>query len=136
MNDKNEKYLYDNWPKLFGQKSLPMSKSCMYWGICVGDGWFNILCWMCGEIQKWCDQNNTQVEFTQIKEKFGLLRVYTNTSNDAIDDIIMIAEEISSKQCEICGRRGKLREIDWMVTLCWRCNVVRKFKKIKLIFGF
>ena len=32
--------LYEKYPKIFGEKDLPASQTCMCWGISVGDGWY------------------------------------------------------------------------------------------------
>lgn len=59
-----------------------------------------------------------QIQFTQIKEKFGGLRLYTNFSNEYIDGAISMAMQMSHKTCEVCGKTGKLRGIGWRYTAC------------------
>ena len=46
--------------------------------------------------------------FTQIKERFGLLRVYFRPWDDAIRQILDAAEQKSATCCEKCGRSGKI----------------------------
>ena len=60
-----------------------------------------------------------------IKEKFGLMRIYTSGSEDlSVDDKVKInrlvsqAEAESEHTCEACGRPGKLRQGAWWKTLC------------------
>ncbi len=62
------------------------------------------------------------IEATQVKEKFGTLRIYTNHGTDEIYDEINTAEELSATTCEGCGSRGKRRTGSWIRTLCDRCN--------------
>ena len=64
----------------------------------------------------------------QIKEKFGTLRFYYDTSVNnrdlkrAMDRYVRIAEILSSVTCEMCGDRGDLKkELLWKKTLCERC---------------
>lgn len=58
----------------------------------------------------------------QVKEKFGGLRFYIGTGNEAMFDLIRAAEEKSFQICEDCGAKGTLREhLSWMRTLCNLC---------------
>lgn len=59
-----------------------------------------------------------QIQFTQIKEKFGGLRVYTNYCNDYIDGVVNMAVGMSYKLCETCGNPGKKRGNGWMYVAC------------------
>lgn len=58
MEKKLESKLYKKYPKIFRQKDLDTSQTCMCWGICVGDGWYNIIDELCSGIQHHCDQND------------------------------------------------------------------------------
>ena len=62
-----------------------------------------------------------QIEYTQIKEKFGTLRVYTNMTDSFCDGVIAMAESMSAITCEQCGLPGKARNDGWIVTLCEKC---------------
>jgi hypothetical protein len=55
---------------------------------------------------------------TQVKEKFGTLRVYTCGGDDAVERYVEFAEYFSSRVCEDCGAPGKLRTGGWLRTLC------------------
>src|SRR3990172_3646567 len=56
-----------------------MSETCMCWGIDTGPGWYYLIDQICGWLQ-WNSDNNKhlypQIEFSQVKEKFGTLRLY------------------------------------------------------------
>ena len=54
----------------------------------------------------------------QAKEKFGTLRFYVSTENEAIETAIQWAEMRSSKTCEVCGKPGKLSGPGWLSTVC------------------
>lgn len=59
---------------------------------------------------------------TQVKEKYGTLRYYTNFCNDNIDKFIEEAERASSKTCETCGKPGKtVAPNRWYFTACKKC---------------
>lgn len=57
------------------------------------------------------------------KEKFGGLRCYTYSEDEALNNKLKAIKdkysELSVKTCEICGNEGKMRTIDsWQTTLC------------------
>lgn len=56
---------------------------------------------------------------TQIKEKFGALRIHHHGGDACIDAICDIAERISENVCEVCGEPGiNLSTHDWLSTRC------------------
>jgi hypothetical protein len=63
-----------------------------------------------------------QIVFTQIKEKFGTLRVYTNFTDDYCDGVITMAESMSARTCEECAQPGKQTVEGWIKTLCEECE--------------
>lgn len=90
-------------------------------------GWDSILDNLCGSIQEYVKSNPMVKDFdiTQVKEKFGTLRFYTNYSDDYIDGMIHFAEFLSSKTCETCGVTScvKLERIGgWVKTICSTCR--------------
>ena len=129
MTPEKEKELIEKYPKLFIQKDLPPTQSSMCFGIAVNDGWHKILDAMCEKLD-----SIGKVEFVQIKEKFGQLRVYFNRKTDdtyedslktaICRDIIHMAEFNSSHVCEFCGSYGKTRPVTdygWVKTICDPC---------------
>jgi len=135
MREELEQKLYEKYPKLFGQKDLPVSLTCMCYGICVGDGWYNILDTLCWSIQNHIDRQQKknpdypQVEFSQIKEKFGGLRVYTDGNDETVSALIGFAESMANRTCEGCGKRGKNKSWGgWYVTYCETCAAAYKKK--------
>ena len=58
-------------------------------------------------------------QITQIKEKFGLLRLYLTTSaNSEMRERVRAAEEESGSTCRVCGQPGELRYGGWIKVLC------------------
>lgn len=56
---------------------------------------------------------------TQIKEKFGILSIYTDSCEDSVYDLIIFAERMSERTCEVCGNKGELSSRGgWLQTLC------------------
>lgn len=81
MNNFSEKeqIIFNKYPKLFRRVSLPMEKTCMYWGLEIPDEWF-------GEIDTLCENINNinpdAIEFEQIKTKFGSIIIYYDFVNE------------------------------------------------------
>jgi hypothetical protein len=79
-------------------------------GIMCGDGWFDLIDVLCERLQFWTDHNRApQVVVSQVKEKWGELSFYNQGSNQEQDGMIVMAEEMSTRICEKCGRPGRLQ---------------------------
>jgi len=115
--------LYAKYPHLFAKRLLGKSQSCMARGIEVGDGWFGLIDKMSAELINAAPE----IQYEQIKEKFGTLRVYTDGITDdtkkAVRFIIAKYEDISLTVCETCGEDGALRMGDWRSVSCEEHNV-------------
>jgi len=99
MKQEEERKLFEKYPKIFCQRKLPMSQTAMCWGFSCGSGWYNIIDALCANIQGYIDsENKPQVEATQVKEKFGELRFYTNIHVDEyIEALILVAPQVNKK---------------------------------------
>ncbi len=93
MNRENTEKLYNDFPELYKQRSLPMSQTCMCWGFECNDTWFDLIY----QLSKDLSALDVIPEATQVKEKFGGLRFYTNSSTYEAEALIDIAEEASYK---------------------------------------
>jgi len=94
MKQELEQKLYNDFPKLFRQKDLDKMQTCMCWGIDTPDEWFDVIYKACNLIQEHCDSIEGQIEFTQIKEKFGQLRMYCSGYDSYINGVIDMANEM------------------------------------------
>ena len=115
MRKELQDKLYEQFPKLYAQKDLDMQQTCMCWGICCGDGWYNIIEDLSRKLEP------LGVEAVQVKEKFGGLRFYLNGYNETASKLINKAEAKSIKTCELCGKPGKQRGTSWVRILCDGC---------------
>jgi hypothetical protein len=119
MKSELQDKLYEKYPELFAQKDLSMQETLMCWGIECGDGWYDLLDRVCKQIQNEIKWNKAQkVEFVQVKEKYGGLRIYMNGGDDRIDGMIQMAESFSYMICDVCGERGKPNKVGWISTRC------------------
>jgi hypothetical protein len=62
MNIELDKFLCEKYPKIFADRYKPMTMTAMCWGIECGDGWFNILNQLCGNIQHHIDWTHRSYE--------------------------------------------------------------------------
>lgn len=127
MNPELEKQLIKDFPLCFGDVDKPLTQSLMGFGWECGDGWELIIREACEKaepiIKKWIKDNPNESKdwmprLVQVKEKFGSLRLYFSTYPKGIDNIEREAEKKSTKTCETCGKKGKLRGKYWIYCAC------------------
>lgn len=99
----------------------------MYWGLDVGDGWFNILWELSEKIDRLLENHPKRGDFAvnQVKEKFGGLRYYVSCPEDKFEEIqklISEAEERSFKTCDMCGGEGEIGGKGWITVKCRTCR--------------
>ena len=80
----------------------------------VGEGWHPLITALIEDLLKLGWDGDLQ----QVKSKFGGLRFYIGSGNDAIHDRIEQAESESIKTCEYCGKPGKRQGHGWIRTVC------------------
>ena len=129
MKSELDAQLCQNYPRIFADRNLPMTETAMCWGFEHGDGWFNIINQLCGNIQHHIDWKTKtgkvvpQVVAEQVKEKFGTLRFYYRGGDDYIRGLVSMAESMSGVTCEECGAPGTTDGQGWIST---RCETHRK----------
>lgn len=104
MDAELQKKLFEEYPNQF--------KNLKY--IECGDGWYEIISRCCSIIQNHLhnkDRTGEPLDFywSQIKEKFSLLRGYCYGADEYIRGVIDMAENMSGCVCEYSGNKGKLR---------------------------
>jgi hypothetical protein len=98
------------------------------------EGWIPVVDKLCGSIQSYIDRYNRyteegpikpqQVTCTQMKEKFGGLRFYTNGHDDIVEGMISMAEYICENTCQDCGSEEDLGITQgWISVLCRQCVI-------------
>ena len=124
MRQELDSLLCEKYPKMMVNRNKNMQETCMCWGFECGDGWFNILDQLMGNIQHHIDWKNrkeevvAQVTLDQVKEKFGTLRFYYSGGDDYIDGLVTMAESMSGVTCEECGLPGTQTQGGWIKTAC------------------
>ena len=80
-----------------------------------GDGWYNLLDSLCATIQNQIERNAKNNKpniffWSQLKEKFSLLRAYCYGADEYMRGAIEMAESMSGNICEISGEKGRVRK--------------------------
>ncbi len=124
MHIKKTNKLKQDFPTFFHSRNIE-----------VGNGWYNIVYDLCSKINnKLSDDEKEKFIVTQVKEKFGGLRFYTNLVNDEVEKLIIEAEEKSFKTCEKCGKVGKKRlDLGWVKCYCTYHYLLEK--SLRRMFG-
>jgi hypothetical protein len=105
MKSELQEKLFSKYPKIFGDRTKPMTETCMCWGLDVGDGWYDLIDILCESLtytyttsievdeedgkrlgikpyksevgnSYYFTVEPPQVIATQVKEKYGTLRFY------------------------------------------------------------
>ena len=88
----------------------------------IGPGWRKLIIPILSAMNESIDKDGLPLYISQVKEKFGMLRFYSNYT-DEIGLIIQNAERKSKNTCEVCGKRAKIIEVDgWFRCLCKGCR--------------
>jgi len=95
----------------------------MMFGFECNDGWYHILDSLLDTIHKYCKYNNVKYpEFSQVKEKYGLLNINIYGGDELIRGMIWNTEHLSGNVCEICGSMKNVGQTEgWVYTLCEDC---------------
>lgn len=123
MSPELEQKLIEKYPSLFRDRTRPPTESLMCYGCDHDDGWYGIIESMCSLISRYMKKKELadgpqDYRFTQIKEKFGGLRVYDAEGDNYTQGVVDMAESMSYKTCEVTGKPGELCVNGfWMKTL-------------------
>ncbi|MDH4567927.1 DUF2384 domain-containing protein [Pseudomonas sp. BN414] len=103
MQELNDAFLAAKYPKLVPTNKY--AELCLF-GFECGDGWLGLLDGTLSLLDGYASQRSVDVYLTQVKEKFGVLRIYSRGGDEYTELMIDIAELVSGTICEICGQRG------------------------------
>ena len=119
MNTDLDTKLCEKYPKIFADRRGDMTRTAMCWGFECEDGWYTLIERLCYQLQWDIDHNGEeQIVASQVKEKYGGLRFYVNSSSDEQDAQIRFAETLSYSICEVCGNPGRANGSVWTTTRC------------------
>jgi hypothetical protein len=101
-------------------------------GIECGKGWYPLIQPVIDYIDDYNKDkdDNNMIRITQVREKYGSLRIYTNMYTPELQELIDKAEIESEKVCEFCGSRKHLgTTLEWYITICYDCMKDRVRRK-------
>lgn len=121
--------LFNKYPKIFKQKDSDITESCMSFGFECEDGWYVLIDRLCSYLQHDIDNNNySQLEAIQVKEKFGALRFYADNVDARHSSVINFVEFLSMSICSSCGvlatennKVDNWKKSYWITYLCKNC---------------
>lgn len=132
MTPELEQRFYVEFPDLLRQHTLSVMESCLAFGLEIGDGWGPLLRELLTNMKKYGTEHGIEIEITQVKEKFGELRVYFDIQGeipdklgscfDVLDDMVDFATDKSREICELCGKPGKILGSSWLMARCEECE--------------
>lgn len=113
--------LVSDFPQIFQDFRGDPTKTCMAWGLEVGDGWHDLIRRLCEDVMTMNPPETFKA--LQVKEKFGGLRFYVAGGSQEISNRIDAAERESYKTCETCGSTESVTSTgSWITTLCEGCR--------------
>jgi hypothetical protein len=128
MTKQLEKQLYKRFKFLKSFTSAGNFKRIRngYFPMSCGDGWYNIIYNLFEhielELNKLPGAQRKAFIISDVKEKWGGLRIYAWGGTDFIDELITVVESLSEQTCETCGKQGKkLCKNGWYYTACPVC---------------
>ena len=103
-------------------------------GVEAHKGWWPLVTPIYERIQQ-LNAEGADIEITQIKEKFGHLRIYVHNAPEEICELIREAEEQSLHICEDCGAPAErvVGNNVWIYTLCAKCLKKRGIRTVETL---
>ena len=118
-------------------KNIELKEPFDLFGIECSEGWMKIIEPILNYIKEYNlnKEKEKQIKIYQIKEKFGMLRVYTNFVTDKLKELIHEAEYQSTRTCELCGSQENVGHTvgGWITTCCENC-VTQMVNKRKILY--
>lgn len=88
-------------------------------GFECNDGWADVIEATLWLVQQRAKVSALDVKVTQVKEKFGQLRIYHRGGDESIGAAFDIAELVSGSVCEMCGMPGGVISVEgWLQARC------------------
>lgn len=103
MRKELDEYLCTKYPIIFQNRNASPSTTCMYWGFCCGDGWFNLIDALCASIHNYIDNN-----YKVIDQTIEWNRKVNDTSYEwPYDHIHRSEREIPAKVAQVVANQVK-----------------------------
>lgn len=105
----------------------PTDPEPLRWFCSIYPGWRGIA----REMHAALIELDPNIEYVDIKQKWGALTVYVRNRTPEIDEIIADAEGRSRRTCEQCGERATMHQPNggFWHALCCRCNAIQERRR-------
>lgn len=112
MTPELDALLCQRHPQFFQHRHADPQTCAMGWGLQCDDGWFDLIDTLCERLQEETEYADApQAVALQVKQKWGRLRIAVKPATDRQRAMIDMAEALSARLCEQCGRPGQMQSI-------------------------
>lgn len=133
MKNELQQQLFDARPLFYRYRDSDVRTKglhgLMELGICCGDGWYQLLLDVSGEVERIIENMKQQGHDEHdlpaalwVREKYGVLCIHIDNETSEITKLVEKTELKSASTCEVCGNKGKVRNHGWITCLCDDCH--------------
>ena len=104
-----QEQIFEKYPEIFKEKDLPMTQTCMCWGLETPYCWWPVIERLCNAMQNYAwvnsDTPKMQVVAEQVKEKWGTMRFYFRIETEKPFEELTEKEkdELDKRRTEVNG---------------------------------
>ena len=137
MNEELDKKLCEKYPKIFRNRHGDPTQTAMCWGFECGDGWYNILDILCGNIQWHIDQTRNQ-KAEALRYNRAMRKVMKTGDNTALVNYYnkLYTKEYAIEQAEkdVAGKAYKFKAVIDECPQVVAIQVKEKFGTLRFYF--
>jgi hypothetical protein len=86
MREELDAKLCEKYPLLFKNRNAPMTQTCMCWGFCCGDGWYDLIDTLCGLLTNRYNQAKDRYDYLVEAGVGGVLYGTKLVTQEMIDE--------------------------------------------------
>ena len=140
MKQELDKLLCEKYPKMMVNRNKDMKETCMCWGFECGEGWYNILNQLMGNIQHHIDwkekQHNWAVKYNEMAQagKNGNAELFADLVAKEYADSPTIGAEYIKGRCEEMIK-NPLRDVPDLIPQVTLDQVKEKFGTLRFYYS-
>ena len=133
MKQELDKLLCEKYPKMMVNRNKNMQETCMCWGFECGEGWFNILDQLMGNIQHHIDWKEKQRNWAM---EYNAMATQAKAGNFDLFDESMKAHSLESKEIRLMEIiTGDFREVPESIPQVTLDQVKEKFGTLRFYYS-
>jgi hypothetical protein len=139
MKQELDKLLCEKYPKMMVNRNKNMQETCMCWGFECGDGWYNILNQLMGNIQHHIDwkekQHNWAIKYNEMAQagKSGNVELFADLVAKEYADKPTIGADYIRERCEEMIK-NPLRDVPELIPQVTLDQVKEKFGTLRFYY--